>query len=40
MRAARAGPVLKGQRFANEQILRGPALAACKGPVQACLQEH
>ncbi len=22
MRAARAGPVLRGQRFANEQILR------------------
>ncbi len=38
MRAARAGPVVRGQRFANEQILRGPALAACKGPVQACLQ--
>ncbi len=28
----------KGQRFANELILRGPALASCKGPVQACLQ--
>ncbi len=38
MRAARAGPVLRGQHFANEQILRGPALAARKGPVQACLQ--
>ncbi len=36
--AAPAGPVLRGQRFANEQILRGPALAARKGPVQACLQ--
>ncbi len=31
--AARAGPALKGQRFANEQILRGPALAACWGPL-------
>ncbi len=38
MRAARAGPVLRCQRFASEQILRGPALAARKGPVQACLQ--
>ncbi len=38
MRAARAGPVLRGQCFANEQILRGPVLAARKGPVQACLQ--
>ncbi len=38
MRAVRAGPVLRGQCFANEQILRGPALAARKGPVQACLQ--
>ncbi len=28
MRAARAGPVLRGQRFANEQILRGPGLFA------------
>ncbi len=34
MRAARAGPVLRGQRFANEQILRGPALAALSGPVK------
>ncbi len=33
--AARAGPVLRDQRFDNEQILRGPALAALKGPVQA-----
>ncbi len=40
MRAARAGPVLRGQRFANEQIIRGPALAAHKGPVQACLQGN
>ncbi len=40
MRAARAGPVLRGQRFANEQILRGPALASRKGPVQACLQGN
>ncbi len=32
MRAARAGPVLRGQRFTNEQILRDPALAARKGP--------
>ncbi len=40
MRAARAGPVLRGQCFANEQILRGPALAARKGPVQACLQGN
>lgn len=42
MRAARAGPVLRAQRFANEQILRGPALAARKGSAQACLQgiEH
>ncbi len=39
MRPAHAGPVLSGQRFANEQILRGPALAARKGPVQACLQS-
>ncbi len=39
MRPARAGPVLRGQRFANEQIIRGPALAARKGPVQACLQS-
>ncbi len=38
MRAARAGPLLRGQRFANDQILRGPVLAARKGPVQACLQ--
>ncbi len=38
MRAARAGPVLRGQRFANEKILRGPVLAARKGPVQACVQ--
>ncbi len=38
VRAVCAGPVLRGQRFANEQILRGPALAARKGPVQACLQ--
>ncbi len=38
MRAARAGPVLRAQRFANEQILRGPALAALSGPVKACLQ--
>ncbi len=34
MRAARAGPVLRGQRFADEQILRGPALAALSGPVK------
>ncbi len=34
MRAARAGPVLRDQRFSNEQILRGPALVACKGPGQ------
>ncbi len=34
MRAARAGPVLRGQRFTNEQILRGPALAALSGPVK------
>ncbi len=34
MRAARAGPVLRGQRLANEQILRGPALAAITGPVK------
>ncbi len=34
MRAARAGPVLRGQCFANEQILRGPALAALSGPVK------
>ncbi len=33
MRAARAGPVLRGQRFANEQILRGPALVAHWGPL-------
>ncbi len=39
MRAARAGPVLRGQRFVNEQILRGPVLAARKGSVQACLQS-
>ncbi len=39
MRAARAGPVLRGQRFANEQILRGPALAALKG-LFAGLLEH
>ncbi len=32
MRAARAGPVLRGQHFANEQILRCPPLAARKGP--------
>ncbi len=38
VRAARAGPVLRAQRFANEKILRGPALAACKEPVQACVQ--
>ncbi len=38
MRVAHPGAVLRGQRFANEQILRGPALAARKGPVQACLQ--
>ncbi len=43
VRAAHAGPALRGQRFANEQILRGPALAALrlalsKGPPQACLQ--
>ncbi len=31
MRAARAGPVLRGQHFAKEQILRGPALAALSG---------
>lgn len=30
MRAARAGSVLRGQRFAMEQILGGPALAAIK----------
>ncbi len=34
MRAARAGLVLRGQRFASEQILRGPALAALSGPVK------
>ncbi len=34
MRAARAGPVLRAQRFANEQILRGPTLAALSGPVK------
>ncbi len=34
MRAARAGPVLRGQHFANEQILRGPVLAALSGPVK------
>ncbi len=34
MRAAHAGPVLRGQCFANEQILRGPALAALSGPVK------
>ncbi len=28
MRAACVGLVLRGQRFANEQILRGPALVA------------
>ncbi len=42
--AARAGQALRGQRFANEQNRRGPALAspnwACKGPVQACLQGY
>ncbi len=38
MRAAHAGPVLRGQRFADEQILRGPVVAARKGSVQACLQ--
>ncbi len=43
MRAACAVQVLRGQCFANEQILRGPALAAHKGPVHAYLQgchEH
>ncbi len=43
MRAACAVQVLRGQYFANEQILRGPALAAHKGPVHAYLQgchEH
>ncbi len=34
MRAARAGPMLRGQRFANEQIIRDPALAALSGPVK------
>ncbi len=34
MRAARAGPVLRGQRFGMEQILRSPALAALSGPVK------
>ncbi len=42
MRTALAGPVLRGQRFANEQIL-GPSAGspkwACKWPVQACLQS-
>ncbi len=33
VRAAHAGPALRGQRFANEQILRGPALAARWGPL-------
>ncbi len=33
MRAARAGLVLWGQRFANELICSGPALAALGGPV-------
>ncbi len=33
MRAAHAGPALRGQRFANEQILRGPVLAARWGPL-------
>ncbi len=32
MRASRAGPVLRGQRFTNEQILKGAALAALSGP--------
>ncbi len=47
MRAVRAGPVLRGQCFANEQILRGPALAARKGtglfagyPSQTCLCRY
>ncbi len=35
---ASAGPVLRAQLFANEQILRGPALAARKEPAQACVQ--
>ncbi len=34
MRAARAGPVLRGQRFANEQIPRGPTLAGLRGPLK------
>ncbi len=33
VRAGRAGPVLRGQRFANKQIIRGPALATLSGPV-------
>ncbi len=31
--AASAGPTLKGQRFANEPSVRGPALAAHWGPL-------
>ncbi len=34
MRAARAGPVLRGQCFVNERNLRGPALVALSGPVK------
>jgi len=40
VRAACAGPELRGQRFPNEQTIRGPLLAAHKGPVQACLQVY
>ncbi len=39
MGAVRARPVLRGQCFANKQILRGPVLEARKGPMQACLQR-
>ncbi len=33
MWAARAGPALRDQRFANKQSLSGPVLAACWGPL-------
>ncbi len=33
MRAAHAGPVLRGQHFADVQIFKGPALAARWGPL-------
>ncbi len=37
MRAGRAGPALRGQRFANEQILRDPARGSPLGALGLAL---